>query len=55
MDSFPETYSIMICLNRKSLDNNDLNQVWLTSGFVKTWVCWGAQSRIFKDFRLNQL
>ena len=26
----------------KALDNNDLNQVWLTSGFVKTWVFWGC-------------
>ena len=26
----------------KVLDNNDLNQVWLTSGFVKTRVCWGC-------------
>ena len=45
----------------KALDNNDLNQVWLTSGFVKTRVGWGCSvsqahetwSRpfLFKDFR----
>ena len=26
----------------KALDNNDLNQVWLTSGFVKSRVCRGS-------------
>ena len=29
---------------RKALDNNDLNQVRLTSGFVKSKVCWGVLS-----------
>ena len=50
-------------VNRKALDNNDLNQVWLTSGFVKTRVGWGCSvsqahetwSRpfLFKDFPVN--
>ena len=32
---------LAVCFYRKALDNNDLNQVWLTSGFVKRRVCWG--------------
>ena len=31
---------LAICFYRKALDNNDLNQVRLTSGFVKRRVCW---------------
>ena len=33
---------LAVCFYRKALDNNDLNQVWLTSGFVKRRVCWGG-------------
>ena len=32
---------LVVCFYRKALDNNDLNQVRLTSGFVKSRVCWG--------------
>ena len=33
---------LAVCFYRKALDNNDLNQVWLTSGFVKRRVSWGG-------------
>ena len=40
---------LVVCFYMKALDNNDLNKVRLTSGFVKSRVCWrfvvGAKSR----------
>ena len=52
---------LVVCFYRKALDNNDLNQVRLTSGFVKSRVCWGcsvsqahktwSRTFLFVDFR----
>ena len=42
----------VVCVYRKALDNNDLNQVWLTSGFVKRRVCWGGAGRCAQSRRL---
>ena len=33
---------LAVCSYRKALDNNDLNQVCLTRGFVKRRVYWGG-------------
>ena len=33
---------LAVCFYRKALDNNDLNQVCLTRGFVKRRIYWGG-------------
>ena len=38
-DSGYEIGLLVVCFYMKALDNNDLNQVRLTSGFVKSRVC----------------
>ena len=35
-------YLLAVCFYRKALDNNDLNQVSPTRGFVKRKVYWGG-------------
>ena len=51
---------LVVCFYMKALDNNDLNQVRLTSGFVESRLCWGcsvsqahktwSRTFLFEDF-----